>query len=111
MAGGLLKFLSTRRSRKSKAHFGLECIALIAGLRTSFDDPRQQIVHELATTVATPRTFPVGIFERAKELLGDKSVVEVTVLMDWFTMVSVTLMAYDVPQRCRSEAVRSSSYA
>ena len=71
--------------------------ALIAGLPTSFDDLRQQIVYELAATLAAPRVVPVGMFERARELLGDKGIVDVTVLMGWFTMVSLTLMAYDVP--------------
>ena len=71
--------------------------ALIAGLPTSFEDPRQQIVYELAVTLAAPRVVPTGMFQRAQELLGDAGVVDVTVLMGWFTMVSFTLMAYDVP--------------
>ena len=71
--------------------------ALIAGLSTSFDDPRQQIVYELALTLATPRVVPTGMYQRAKELLGDAGVVDVTVLMGWFTAVSLTLMTFDVP--------------
>ncbi len=47
--------------------------------------------------LATPRVVPVGMFERAKQLLGDKGIVDVTVLMGWFTAVWLTLMAYDVP--------------
>ena len=71
--------------------------ALIAGLSTSFDDPRQQIVYELASALAQPRVVPHGLYWRAKELLGDDGIVDVTVLMGWFTMVSFTLMAFDVP--------------
>ena len=71
--------------------------ALIAGLPTSFDDPRQQIVYELASALAQPRVVPRGMYWRAKELLGDDGIVDVTVLMGWFTMVSLTLMAFDVP--------------
>lgn len=71
--------------------------ALVAGLPTSFEDPRQQLVYELASTLATPRVVPVGMYQRAKELLGDAGVVDVTVLMGWFTAVSLTLMAFDVP--------------
>ena len=71
--------------------------AIIAGLPTSFEDARQQIVYELAVTLATPRVVPTGMYERAKELLGDAGVVDVTVLMGWFTAVSFTLMAFDVP--------------
>ncbi|WP_210248966.1 carboxymuconolactone decarboxylase family protein [Methylobacterium sp. WL64] len=71
--------------------------ALIAGLPTSFDDARQQIVYELASTLAAQRVVPTGMFQRAESLIGDKGIVDVTVLMGWFTMVSLTLMAFDVP--------------
>lgn len=71
--------------------------ALIAGLPTSFEDPREQIVYELAKTLAQPRVVPVGLYRRANALLGDKGVVDVTALMGWFTAVSMTLMAFDVP--------------
>ena len=71
--------------------------ALIGGLPTSFDDPRQQIVYELASTLSVPRVVPTGMYQRAKELLGDAGIVDVTVLMGWFTGVSMTLMAFDVP--------------
>ena len=71
--------------------------ALIAGLPTSFDDPRQQMVYELATTLAQPRVVPQGMYDKAKQLLGDAGIVDVTVLMGWFTAVSLTLMAFDVP--------------
>jgi 4-carboxymuconolactone decarboxylase len=72
-------------------------VALIAGLPTSFDDPRQQVVYELASTLAQPRVVPKGLYRRAKELLGDAGIVDVTMLMGWFTGVSLTLMAFDVP--------------
>lgn len=71
--------------------------ALIAGLPTSFDDPRQQVVYEIASALAAARVVPEDLFRRAQGLLGDKGIVDVTVLMGWFTGVSLTLMAYDVP--------------
>lgn len=71
--------------------------ALIAGLPTSFDDPRQQIVYELSLTLAAARVVPAGLLRRAQDLLGDKGIVDVTVLMGWFTAACLTLMAYDVP--------------
>jgi 4-carboxymuconolactone decarboxylase len=71
--------------------------ALIAGLPTGFDDPRQQVVYELSVTLAAARVAPQGLFRRARELLGDAGIADVTVLMGWFTAVSLTLMAYDVP--------------
>jgi 4-carboxymuconolactone decarboxylase len=71
--------------------------ALIAGLPTSFDDTRQQVVYELALTLVQRRYVPLGLFHRAQEHLGDKGIVDVTALLGWFTIVSLTLQAYDVP--------------
>ena len=71
--------------------------ALIADLPTKFDDARQQVVYELATTLAKPRIVPVGLYQRAKELIGEAGIVDVTTLMGWFTMVSLALNAFDVP--------------
>ncbi len=71
--------------------------ALITDMPTSFDDPRQQIVYELAITLAKPRVVPLGLFKRAKALIGEAGIVDVTVLMGWFTAVSLTLNAFDVP--------------
>ena len=70
---------------------------LIAGLPTSFEDPRQQVVYELASTLADGRVVPTGMFGRAHGLLGDEGIIDVTALMGWFTTVSLTLRAYDVP--------------
>ena len=71
--------------------------ALIAGLPTSFDDEREQVVYELCSTLVQPRCVPGGLFRRAQKALGDAGLVDVTVLLGWFTMVSMTLNAYDVP--------------
>ena len=73
----------------------VEC--LIAGLPTEFDDPRQEVVYRLASALVAPRIVPVGLYRRAKKLLSDAGVVDVTVLIGWFTMVSATLNAFDVP--------------
>lgn len=71
--------------------------ALIAGLPTTFDDPRQQTVYELAATLVQPRVVPVSLYRRAKETISEQGIVDVTVLMGWFTSVSLTLAAFDVP--------------
>lgn len=71
--------------------------SLIAGLPAGFDDPRQQVVYDLSSALAAARIVPQGLFRRARQLLGDAGITDVTVLMGWFTAVSLTLMAYDVP--------------
>lgn len=70
---------------------------MIAGRPTSFDDPRQQVVYELASALVAARVVPKGLYRRAKALLGDAGIVDVTMLLGWFTGVSLTLMAFDVP--------------
>jgi 4-carboxymuconolactone decarboxylase len=71
--------------------------ALISGHPVSFDDARQQVVYELASTLVVPRYVPLGLYRRANTLLGDAGIVDVTALIGWFTAVSVTLAAFDVP--------------
>ena len=71
--------------------------ALISGLPTSFDDPRQQVVYELASALITPRVIPTGLYHRAVALLGDVGITDMTVLIGYFSCVSFTLMVYDVP--------------
>ena len=71
--------------------------ALIAGLPVRFDDPRQQVVHDVATALISGRRLPQGLFDRAIELLGHLGLTDVTVLIGYFTSVSLTLVAYDVP--------------
>ena len=71
--------------------------ALIAGLPTSFEDPRQQVVYETTSALVTPRVIPSGLYQRAVNLLGDAGLTDLTVLIRYFTCVLLTPMAYDVP--------------
>ena len=70
---------------------------IIAGLPTSFEDAREELVYEFASALVAPRIVALGLFKRAKELIGDAGIVDVAVLIGWFTMVSATLNAFDVP--------------
>jgi 4-carboxymuconolactone decarboxylase len=71
--------------------------ALIAGLPTSFDDPRQQVVYDVTSALLAPRVVPTGLYRRAVSLLGDQGLTDLTVLIGYFTCVSLSLCAYDVP--------------
>lgn len=71
--------------------------ALIAGLPTSFEDARQQVVYEITSTLLAPRVVPRGLHQRAVNLLGDAGLTEVVAFIGYFTSVSLTLRAYDVP--------------
>ena len=71
--------------------------ALIAGLPASFDDPRQQVIYEMTLALIAPRVVPTGLYQRAVKLLGHAGLTDLTVLIGYFTCVSLTLRAYDVP--------------
>ena len=71
--------------------------ALIAGLHTSFDDPRQQVVYDVTSALLDTRIVPQGLYERAVQLLGDTGLTDLTVLIGYCTSISMTLAAYDVP--------------
>ena len=71
--------------------------ALIAGLPTSFEDPRQQVAYEMTCALIAPRVVPTGLYRRAVKLLGHAGLTDLTVLIGYFTSVSLTLAAYDVP--------------
>jgi 4-carboxymuconolactone decarboxylase len=70
---------------------------MIGGQTVSFADQRQQIVYDLACALVQPRIVSAGLYQRAKQALGDAGIVDVAVLIGWFTMVSITLNAFDVP--------------
>src|ERR1700745_2650483 len=71
--------------------------ALIAGLPTPFENPRQQVAYEMTCALIAPRVVPTGLYRRAVELLGHAGLTDLTVLIGYFTSVSLTLAAYDVP--------------
>ena len=71
--------------------------ALIAGLPTHFDDPREQVVYEVTSALLAPRIVPLGLYRRAVNLLGHTGLADLTVLIGYFTCVSLSLVAYDVP--------------
>jgi len=70
---------------------------MIAGLPVSFVDPREEIVYEVVYALVQQRPVSLGLYRRAKELIGDAGLVDVAVLIGWFTMVCMTLAAFDVP--------------
>ena len=70
---------------------------LIAGLPVSFDDPREEVVYQVAFALVGQRPVSLGLYRKARDRIGDAGIVDVAVLIGWFTMVSMTLAAFDVP--------------
>jgi 4-carboxymuconolactone decarboxylase len=71
--------------------------AIIAGLPTSFDDKREQVVSEMAKCLSEARWVSKGLYDRAVEALGHVGITDVICLMGHYTSVSMTLAFYDVP--------------
>jgi 4-carboxymuconolactone decarboxylase len=71
--------------------------AMIAGLPASFSDPREQVVYEVAMTLAGGRLVSQGLYDRAVKALGHESITDMIVLMGYYTAVSLTMNFYAVP--------------
>ena len=71
--------------------------AILTGLPTSFSDPREQVVYEMATCLAHARWVSKGLYDRAVEVLGHVGITDVITLMGFYASVAMTLAFYDVP--------------
>jgi 4-carboxymuconolactone decarboxylase len=71
--------------------------AIAAGLPTSFPHAREQVVYEVAMALSNGRLVPQGLYDRTVGVLGHESVTDMSVLMGYFTAVSLTMNFYAVP--------------
>ena len=71
--------------------------AIIGGRPASFSDPREQVVYEVATALASGRIVPQGLYDRAVSVLGHERITDMIVLMGYYTAVSLTMNFYAVP--------------
>jgi 4-carboxymuconolactone decarboxylase len=71
--------------------------ALIAGRETSFADAREQLVYEVALSLARNRIISQGLHDRAVAGLGHERITDMIVLMGYYTAVSLTMNFYAVP--------------
>jgi 4-carboxymuconolactone decarboxylase len=71
--------------------------AMIAGLPTSFADPGEQCVYEMAVSLANHQVVSQGLHDRAVKLLGHEKITDIVVLMGYYAAVSMTMNFYAVP--------------
>jgi 4-carboxymuconolactone decarboxylase len=71
--------------------------AMIAGRPVSFSDAREQVVYEVAMTLAEGRLVAHGLYDRAVKALGHEGITDIIVLMGYYTAVSLTMNFYAVP--------------
>jgi 4-carboxymuconolactone decarboxylase len=88
---------SHERSAKAAGIASEKVEAILAGLPTSFEDTREQVVYEMAICLANARWVANGLYERALAALGHEGITDVICLMGFYTSVAMTLSFYDVP--------------
>ena len=71
--------------------------AIVCCLQTSFDDEREQVVYEMAMTLANARWVAKGLYDRAVKALDHVGITDVITLMGHYSSVAMTLAFYDVP--------------
>lgn len=61
-----------------------------------FQDEKQRVVYEFSTTLLSTARVPAQLYERAKALLGERGVVELTVLLGYYCIASFTLNVFEL---------------
>ena len=63
----------------------------------TFDDPKAQVIYDVARSLHEAKGLPQPLYDEAMRLLGERGLVEVIGLCGYYTMVSMTLNAYQFP--------------
>ncbi|MFT3940158.1 carboxymuconolactone decarboxylase family protein [Rhodopseudomonas sp.] len=63
----------------------------------TFDDPKAQVIYDVARALHEAKGLPQPLYDEAMRLLGERGLVEVIGLCGYYTMVSMTLNAYQFP--------------
>lgn len=71
--------------------------AIGRGQTPDFDRDDERIVHAMARELAEAGTVSPETYAAAHDLLGDESLIELVTLCGYYTLVSFTLNAFDVP--------------
>ena len=70
--------------------------AIARGTSPSLPDD-ERVVHEVARQLVDDGHVDQGTYDAARELLGDRGIVELITLCGYYTLVSFTLNAFEVP--------------
>ncbi|MES1976677.1 MAG: carboxymuconolactone decarboxylase family protein [Pseudomonadota bacterium] len=71
--------------------------AMLAGTEPPFRSNEEAVVYKYATELATHRSVSDATYAKALELFGARTVVELTALVGYYTMVAMTLNAHEIP--------------
>lgn len=65
--------------------------------RPEFSDPRQAAVHDFALELNTARFVREDTYAAAARALGDDGVVDLVGILGYYTLISMTINAFEVP--------------
>jgi 4-carboxymuconolactone decarboxylase len=60
-----------------------------------FDDPKAQAIYDVATSLHQTHVLPKPLYDHATLVLGERGLVEIIGLCGYYTLVSMTLNAYE----------------
>lgn len=79
------------------AGLGEEMIAAIAARRRPrFERPRQELVHDIASTLLAQGRIDDDLYDRGRAELGDRGLVELVGLVGYYSWVALTLNAFRI---------------
>ncbi len=80
-----------------KAGIEAEILDAIANRREPvLPDPKDRLVYDYASTLHRDRTMSQELHQRAVEILGERALVELVGLLGYYTLVAMTLNAFDI---------------
>jgi len=71
--------------------------ALRAGRAPSFEQPDEATVHAFCRELLKDRRVSEETFGRAREVLGERGLAELVGTLGYYTMISMTILAFEVP--------------
>jgi 4-carboxymuconolactone decarboxylase len=89
---------STHEPHALKAGLSAEAIAAIrAGETPAFDDADAALVHEFCSTYLRDNDVPDTLFQRAVEHFGRSTVLELTAIMGYYSMLAMAIRVFRLP--------------
>ena len=79
--------------------------ALLANREPEFADPMLRVVYDYATTLLATRHIPQELHERAVAALGETGVVELVGVIGYYSLVTLTVNAFDFAMQPGKEKV------
>lgn len=65
--------------------------------RPEFDEPAQELVHDIARAAHEQRNVDDALYARAVALIGEPALVDLVGLLGYYTLISLTINVFKVP--------------